>query len=159
MREKKPFTLNIDQLHKGGYIFHFVHLFVFQQDYEKWFEGLRKRPWRFCMDLDRRNKSRIKIIFPGSNWCSSLDCWALLEVQYVLYWLCGQNLSFEPNIKKVVPWLNLLSHIKTWKKSLHAFISSRLDHCYSLYSGFTQKSIPRLQSVQKAAARLLTQSK
>lgn len=38
----------------------------------------------------------------------------------------------------------------------HAFISSRLDYCNSLYIGMSQSNISRLQMVQNAAARLLT---
>jgi hypothetical protein len=39
---------------------------------------------------------------------------------------------------------------------IHAFISSRLDYCNSLYVGVSKKSRARLQLVQNAAARLLT---
>ena len=39
---------------------------------------------------------------------------------------------------------------------VHAFISSKLDYCNSLYSGLDQSLLHRLQLVQNAAARLLT---
>ena len=39
---------------------------------------------------------------------------------------------------------------------IHAFITSRLDYCNSLYLGLPQSSLKRLQLVQNAAARLLT---
>uniref|UniRef100_A0A3P9BFF7 Reverse transcriptase domain-containing protein n=1 Tax=Maylandia zebra TaxID=106582 RepID=A0A3P9BFF7_9CICH len=39
---------------------------------------------------------------------------------------------------------------------IHAFISSRLDYCNSLYVGVSQSLLSRLQLVQNAAARLLT---
>ena len=39
---------------------------------------------------------------------------------------------------------------------VHAFISSRLDYCNSLYSGITQSALSRLQLIQNAAARLIT---
>ena len=39
---------------------------------------------------------------------------------------------------------------------IHAFITSRLDYCNSLYLGLPQSSLRRLQLVQNAAARLLT---
>ena len=45
---------------------------------------------------------------------------------------------------------------KDLEKVIHAFISSRLDYCNSLYTGISHSSLSRLQLVQNAAARLLT---
>ena len=42
------------------------------------------------------------------------------------------------------------------KTLTHAFISSRLDYCNVLYYGVTEGLLNRLQSVQNAAARLVT---
>ena len=39
--------------------------------------------------------------------------------------------------------------------AIHAFVTSRLDYCNSLYYGISQASNSRLQLVQNAAARLL----
>ncbi len=39
---------------------------------------------------------------------------------------------------------------------IHAFITSRLDYCNSLYVGICQRHLSHLQTVQNAAARLLT---
>uniref|UniRef100_A0A8C6S6B8 Reverse transcriptase domain-containing protein n=1 Tax=Neogobius melanostomus TaxID=47308 RepID=A0A8C6S6B8_9GOBI len=41
---------------------------------------------------------------------------------------------------------------------IHAFISSRLDYCNSLFTCFNKSALNRLQMVQNAAARLLTGS-
>ncbi len=41
---------------------------------------------------------------------------------------------------------------------IHAFITSRLDYCNSLYAGISQTALSRLQLVQNVAARLLTGS-
>ncbi len=42
---------------------------------------------------------------------------------------------------------------------IHAFITTRLDYCNSLYYGVNSSSIGHLQLVQNAAVRLLTRSK
>jgi len=42
------------------------------------------------------------------------------------------------------------------KAVVHAFISSRLDYCNSLLTGVNEGLLRRLQSVQNAAARLVT---
>jgi len=42
---------------------------------------------------------------------------------------------------------------------IHAFISSRLDYCNRLFIGFNKKDLDRLQTVQNAAAQLLTCTK
>ncbi len=44
---------------------------------------------------------------------------------------------------------------KHFEIAIHAFISSRIDYCNSLYLGINT-SISRLQMVQNAAAHLLT---
>ncbi len=46
--------------------------------------------------------------------------------------------------------------VQDFERVIHAFISSRLDYCNSLYMGINQASLNRLQMVQNAAARLLT---
>ena len=45
------------------------------------------------------------------------------------------------------------------EKLVHAFISSRLDYCNSILYGCPSCEIQKLQSVQNAAARLITHSK
>ena len=42
---------------------------------------------------------------------------------------------------------------------VHAFISSRLDYCNSLLYGITDQLLQKLQSVQTAAARLVTEAR
>lgn len=41
---------------------------------------------------------------------------------------------------------------------IHAFITSNLDYCNSLYSCLSKHSLYRLKLIQNAAARLLTNS-
>ena len=52
----------------------------------------------------------------------------------------------------------ILSH-RDLETVIHAFITSRLDYCNSLYHGLTQSTLSRLQMVQNSAARLLTGTK
>ena len=78
-------------------------------------------------------------------------------------------LTFNPQVTRVVQTcyfqLRNISRIKSFlspadlEKVIHAFISSRLDYCNSIYSGLCKKSISRLQLVQNSAARLLTNAK
>lgn len=56
---------------------------------------------------------------------------------------------------KVKPFINR----SDLEKAIHAFISSRLDYCNALYVGVSQSSLRRLQLVQNAAARLLTNTR
>lgn len=58
-------------------------------------------------------------------------------------------------LAKVKPYLLR----KDFERVIHAFITSRLDYCNSLYVGLDQSSLRRLQLVQNAAARLLTRTK
>ncbi len=57
-------------------------------------------------------------------------------------------------LTKVKPFLSR----KSFETVIHAFISSWLDYCNSLYYGLPVSSINQLQLVQNAAARLLTGS-
>ena len=80
--------------------------------------------------------------------------------------LFDSNLNFEHHIKKVVQTcffqlrnikkIKSLLTLQDLEKLIHAFISSRLDYCNSLFSTLSCASLHRLQLVQNAAARLLT---
>lgn len=56
-------------------------------------------------------------------------------------------------LAKVKPFLSR-QHFET---VIHAFVTTRLDYCNALYVGVSGSSVARLQMVQNAAARLLTQ--
>ena len=76
------------------------------------------------------------------------------------------SMKFDKQISNVVRMsffqLCLLAKVKPFlnrhdlEKAIHALISSRLDYCNALYIGLNQTSISRLQLVQNAAARFLT---
>ncbi len=79
------------------------------------------------------------------------------------------ELCLEKQISSVVKnsfyQLRIISRIKSilsfqdLEKVIHAFITSRLDYCNSLYLGLPKSLLARLQMVQNAAARLLTGAK
>ncbi len=79
-----------------------------------------------------------------------------------------EHLKFDRQINSVVKssffQLRLLSKARSFlsfknlEKVIHAFITSKLDYCNSLYTGISQTALSRLQLVQNAAARLLTRN-
>ncbi len=76
------------------------------------------------------------------------------------------ELCLEKQISSVVKnsyyQLRIISRLKSTlsfqdlEKVIHAFVTSRLDYCNSLYLGLPQSLLACLQMVQNAAARLLT---
>ena len=59
------------------------------------------------------------------------------------------------NIEKLTPMLSAADA----ETLIHAFISSRLDYCNSLFSGLPNSTTRSLQLLQNAAARLLTRTR
>ncbi len=80
--------------------------------------------------------------------------------------ILDSSFKFDIQISSVVKTsffqLRLLARIKPYLTSkdfeciIHAFITTRLDYCNSLYVGLGQSSLHRLQLIQNLAARLLT---
>ncbi len=58
-------------------------------------------------------------------------------------------------LKQLSKIISFLSS-KDFERSIHMFISSRLDCCNGLYVSISQASLARLQMVQNTAAHLLT---
>lgn len=83
--------------------------------------------------------------------------------------IIDSSLSFDKQINSVVRssfyHLKIIAKLKPFlsfndlETVVHAFISSRLDYCNSLYVGISHQQLSRLQLVQNAAARLLTGTK
>lgn len=83
--------------------------------------------------------------------------------------IIDSSLSFDNQIKSVVKssfyQFRLISRLKPFLNTkdlqviVHAFITSRLDYCNSLYVGISKHNLSRLQLVQNAAARFLTGTK
>ncbi len=84
-------------------------------------------------------------------------------------WECCLTLCFDSHIGQIVKsYFYQLRNIVCIRLSLdfadaetiiHAFITSRLDYCNSLYSGLPAKVINHLQIVQNSAARARTFNK
>ncbi len=82
--------------------------------------------------------------------------------------MLDESLHFDKHISSVIGssfyQLRLLSKIKpflnpkTLEMAVHAYITSCLDYCSSLYCGSSKSLIDRLQLVQNAAARFLHNS-
>ena len=49
--------------------------------------------------------------------------------------------------------------IEATKKLVHAFVGSRLDYCNSVFAGISGQLLHKLQTIQNAAARLITSTK
>lgn len=62
------------------------------------------------------------------------------------------------HIRNIAKLRSIVSHAEL-EMAVHAFISSRLDYCNSLFTCLSKASVHRLQLVQNAAARLITRSK
>ncbi len=120
------------------------------------------------------NKTEIVVFGHPGNLSACVDALGHLGL-YVrpftrnLGVIFDSTFKFEKQISSVVKAsffeLRLLAKVKPYlprkefESVIHAFITSRLDYCNSLYVGLDQSSLQRLQLVQNAAARLLTGTK
>ena len=74
--------------------------------------------------------------------------------------LVDSYLSMSKHVNRVCPHSFLLVTLEgldrdNCEKLLHAFISSKLDSCNSLFAGLPDKEISKLHRVQNAAVRLI----
>ncbi|KAF7689309.1 hypothetical protein HF521_012662, partial [Silurus meridionalis] len=117
------------------------------------------------------NEEKTEYILFSSDLPSSSLSFGPLTPQFAptvrnLGVIFDQSMHFDKQISAVVKvsfyQLRLLSKVKSFlskadlEKAIHAFISSRIDYCNALYTGLNQSLLNRLQMVQNAAARLLT---
>ncbi len=61
------------------------------------------------------------------------------------------------HLRNIAKLRSIVSHAEL-ETIIHAFVSSRLDYCNSLFLCLNKTSIDRLQLIQNAAARLLTRT-
>ncbi len=121
------------------------------------------------------NEVKTEVILFGPSDAFSFNSYNL-DIGNLAQWItpCVRNLGvlfdfslkFDKQINSVVRscffHLRRLAKVKTllstqtFEKVIHAFVTSRLDYCNSLYYGINQSSMERLQMVQNAAARRLT---
>ncbi len=121
------------------------------------------------------NEGKTEVILFGPSDAFSFNSYNL-DIGNLAQWItpCVRNLGvlfdsslkFDKQINSVVrscffhlrclAKVKTLLSIQTFEKVIHAFVTSRLDYCNSLYYGINQSSMERLQLVQNAAARLLT---
>ncbi len=120
------------------------------------------------------NKTEVIVFGPSDNsqtTCIDLGSLSVFSSSRVrnLCVLLDESLHFDKHISSVIGssfyQLRLLSKMKpflnhkTLEMAVHAFITSRLDYCNSLYCGSSKLLIDRLQLVQNAAARFLHNSR
>ena len=90
---------------------------------------------------------------------SQLNQLAILEPSSTANFHCRhtsqQYVDLATRLRQLRPAARSLS-TETAKTLVQAFISSRLDYCNSLRYGVAERLIPMVQSVQNAAARLIT---
>ena len=78
------------------------------------------------------------------------------QIRDLCYYLCISRTAFFHllNIAKI---RHILSQ-QDAEKLVHAFVTSRLDYCNSLFSGCPNKILETQQLIQNAAVRVLTRS-
>ncbi len=116
------------------------------------------------------NKTEVIVFGPSDNSQTiCLDLGSLSVFRSSRVWNLGvlldESLYFDKHTSSLISsslyQLRLLSKIKpflnpkTLEMTVHAFITSRLDYCNSLYCGSSKSLIDRLQLVQNAAVRFL----
>uniref|UniRef100_A0A8C6TLJ0 Reverse transcriptase domain-containing protein n=1 Tax=Neogobius melanostomus TaxID=47308 RepID=A0A8C6TLJ0_9GOBI len=125
-----------------------------------------------CLQLNSK-KTETLIIAPEQkipsivNHLGSLGSSVQSSIRNLGVWF-DQSLSLDSHSRHLAK--NCFFHLRNFAKLrpilsksdlelvIHAFISSRLDYCNSLFTCFNKSALNRLQMVQNAAARLLTGS-
>lgn len=128
------------------------------------------KAWMALNFLNFNDKKTEVMVFGGTTGAPQVDlgCLApfLKHTTTNLGVKIDSDLKLDNQIRSVVKssffQLRQLAKIKPilsrqhFEIVIHAFVTTRLDYCNSLYVGVSASSIARLQMVQNAAARLLT---
>uniref|UniRef100_A0AAZ1XBQ8 Reverse transcriptase domain-containing protein n=1 Tax=Oreochromis aureus TaxID=47969 RepID=A0AAZ1XBQ8_OREAU len=130
------------------------------------------KEWFLSNSLVLNDKKTEIVVFnskiPRARLCAALGSFANFSCDYVsnLGVLLDSSLKLDKQVSAVVRssfhQLRLISKARHYvphedlEKLIHAFVTSRLDYCNSLYYGLPSSLLLRLQTVQNAAAHLLT---
>ena len=131
------------------------------------------KTWMSLNFLNFNEKKTEVMVFSGTSVTPLVDLGYLAQYRRPIVKNLGvkvdTDLKFDTQIKAVVKssffQLRQLAKIKPvlqrqdFETVIHAFVTTRLDYCNALYMGVSGSSIARLQLVQNAAARLLTNTK
>ena len=118
-------------------------------------------------------KTEVLIIAPDNIATKVADCLGSLKSNVRpnlrnLGVIFDKSMHFDSHVKSVTRTCfyhlrniaklrSIVSHNEL-EMVIHAFVSSRLDYCNSLFTCLNKTSLDRLQLIQNAAARLLTRS-
>ena len=93
-------------------------------------------------------------IIEASKSAKNIGVWldSVLSMDVQINNICKTAFFHLRNIAKIRKFLSY----RQCEVLIHAFISSKLDHCNALLSGLQKSQVKRLQYVQNSAARLLT---
>ena len=96
-------------------------------------------------------------IIPASKSAKNIGVWFddILSMEKQINYICKSAFYHLRNIASI----RKLISFKHCETLIHAFITSKLDHCNSVLSGILQHLLKKLQHVQNSAARILTYSK
>uniref|UniRef100_A0A8C5AN71 Reverse transcriptase domain-containing protein n=1 Tax=Gadus morhua TaxID=8049 RepID=A0A8C5AN71_GADMO len=131
------------------------------------------KAWMSLNFLNFNEKKTEVMVFSGSGVSPLVDLGYLEQFRRPILNNLGvkvdTDLKFDTQVKAVVKssffQLRQLAKIKPMLQRqhleivIHAFVTTRLDYCNALYMGISEASIARLQLVQNAAARLLTNTR
>ena len=96
--------------------------------------------------------SEIKIVDAARNLGVIFDCQLSMSAQ-----VSSTTRGCYYQLKQLRPIARCMSK-EALETTVHAFVSSRLDYCNVLYDGITDQLMRHLQSIQNAAARLVTRT-
>ena len=82
---------------------------------------------------------------------------SILVLSNIFFWKFNSTTRLVYHLRNICKIRNFIS-FKACETLIHAFISWKLDFCNSLFYGQSKSSIRKLQLLQNAAARVLTQT-